>query len=49
MSSLIYSELTDKAVLNSKEGTAENMNSQSLLTPLPTLQKVPGGEMNQSR
>ncbi|XP_049670883.1 uncharacterized protein C4orf17 homolog [Accipiter gentilis] len=49
VSSLIYSELTDKAVLNSKEGTAENMNSQSLLTPLPTLQKVPGGEMNQSR
>ncbi|XP_010559343.1 PREDICTED: uncharacterized protein C4orf17 homolog [Haliaeetus leucocephalus] len=49
VSSLIYSELTDKAVLNSKEGTAENMNSQSLLTPLPTLQKVPGGDMNQSR
>ncbi|XP_040980502.1 uncharacterized protein C4orf17 homolog isoform X2 [Aquila chrysaetos chrysaetos] len=49
VSSLIYSELTDKAVLNSTEGTAENMNSQSLLKPLPTLQKVPGREKNQSR
>ncbi|XP_075004312.1 uncharacterized protein C4orf17 homolog [Calonectris borealis] len=49
VSSLIYSEPTDKGVLNSKEGTAENMNSLSLLKPLPPLQRGPEGEMNQSR
>lgn len=49
MSSLIYSEPTDKGVLNSKKGTAENMHSLSLLKPLPHLQRGPEGEMNQSR
>ncbi|XP_074887541.1 uncharacterized protein C4orf17 homolog isoform X2 [Buteo buteo] len=49
VSSLIHSEMTDKAVLNSNEATAENMSSQSPVKPLPTLQKAPGGEMNQSR
>lgn len=49
MFSLIYSELTDKSVLNSKEGTAENMNNPSLLQPLPPLQRRPEREMNQSR
>ena len=50
MSSLIYSEPTDKGVLNSKKGTAENMNnSLSLLKPLPRLQRGPEGEMKQSR
>ncbi|KAM6071947.1 uncharacterized protein C4orf17 homolog isoform 1-T2 [Theristicus caerulescens] len=49
VSSLIYSEPTDKGVLNSKEGTAENMDSLSLLKPLPTLERGPEWEMNQSR
>ncbi|KAM6205615.1 uncharacterized protein C4orf17 homolog [Sarcoramphus papa] len=49
VSSLIYSEPTDKGVLNSKKGTAENMHSLSLLKPLPHLQRGPEGEMNQSR
>ncbi|KAK4819061.1 hypothetical protein QYF61_025294 [Mycteria americana] len=49
VSSLIYSEPTDKGVLNSKEGTTENMNSLSLLKPFPPLQRGQEGEMNQSR
>ena len=49
MSRLIYSEPTDKGVLNSKKGTAENMSSLSLLKPLPHLQRGPEGEMKQSR
>ncbi|KAM7113281.1 uncharacterized protein C4orf17 homolog [Ciconia maguari] len=49
VSSLIYSEPTDKGVLNSKEGTTENMNSLSLLKPFPPLQRGPEGEINQSR
>ncbi|KAM6313332.1 LOW QUALITY PROTEIN: uncharacterized protein C4orf17 homolog [Aegotheles albertisi] len=47
--SLIYSEQTEKGMLNSKDGTAENMNIQSLLNPLPLLQRGPEGERNQSR
>ncbi|XP_019326096.1 PREDICTED: uncharacterized protein C4orf17 homolog [Aptenodytes forsteri] len=49
VSSLIYSELTDKSELNSKEGTAENMNNPSPLTHLPPLQRGPEREMNWSR
>ncbi|XP_075607674.1 uncharacterized protein C4orf17 homolog, partial [Balearica regulorum gibbericeps] len=49
VSNLIYSELTDKGELNSKEGTAENVNIQSLLKPLPCLQSGPEGEKNWSR
>ncbi|CAN0061412.1 unnamed protein product [Bubo scandiacus] len=49
MSSLIYSELSDKGVLNSKEDTAENMNSLSLPQLPSPLQRGPEGEINQSR
>ncbi|XP_063191457.1 uncharacterized protein C4orf17 homolog isoform X1 [Chroicocephalus ridibundus] len=49
VSSMIFSEPTDKGVLNSKEGTAEHINTQTLLKPLPSLQRGPEEKKNQSR
>ncbi|XP_074003672.1 uncharacterized protein C4orf17 homolog [Numenius arquata] len=46
---LIFSKSTDKGMLNSKEGPAENMNTQTLLQPHPLPRRGPKGEMNQSR
>ncbi|XP_014796554.1 PREDICTED: uncharacterized protein C4orf17 homolog [Calidris pugnax] len=46
---LIFSKPTDKGVLNSKEGPAENMNTQTLLQPHPLPRRGPEGDMNQSR
>ncbi|KAM6361117.1 uncharacterized protein FN964_003745 [Alca torda] len=45
VSSMIFSEPTDKGVLNSKEGTAEHINTQTL----PSLQRGPEQKKNQSR
>jgi len=43
--SQIYTKVPDEGVLNYKEGTAENMDIQSLLK----LQTGPEGDMNRSR
>ncbi|XP_071664470.1 uncharacterized protein C4orf17 homolog [Patagioenas fasciata] len=46
---LIYSEPTDKGMLNSKEGTAETVRSPSLQKPFSPLRRSPEGIRSQSR